>query len=224
MATRKPDSGRRTQLSGCGTHGKPLATRRAEGTTQARDPGGRPQYCWAGLARRVTGAQWRAVETGLAAVTERMMGLLPAPRKAALTEGPVTIDLDATHVEVYGRKKRGVAYNYQGQCAGRPHVAAWAETEIVLAADLGTGIDDPRGTSPARWPAPPTMSRSASRSAPRASPRCGGCWMASATTPGPMRSRWRMRRSPRRRTARTGSRHDTAADPPGPAGPRPGLG
>ena len=47
-------------------------------------------------------------------------------------------------MEVYGRKKRGVAYNYQGQRAGRPHVAAWAETEIVLAADLGTGIDDPR--------------------------------------------------------------------------------
>ena len=39
--------------------------------------------------------------------------------------------------EVYGRKKRGVAYNHQGQRAGRPHVAAWAETEIVLAADLG---------------------------------------------------------------------------------------
>ena len=47
-------------------------------------------------------------------------------------------------MEVYGRKKRGVAYNHQGQRAGRPHVAAWAETEIVLAADLGIGTDDPR--------------------------------------------------------------------------------
>jgi len=54
----------------------------------------------AGLARRITGAQWLAVETGLAAVTERMLALLPAPRAAALTEGPVTIDLDATDVEV----------------------------------------------------------------------------------------------------------------------------
>jgi len=70
--------------------------------------------------------------------------LLPAGRAAALAGGPVTIDLDATDVEVYGRKKRGVAYNYQGQRAGRPHVAAWAETEIVLAADLGSGTDDPR--------------------------------------------------------------------------------
>jgi Transposase DDE domain group 1 len=102
----------------------------------------------AGLARRVTPAQWRAVEPGLAAVTGRMLSLLPAERAAALAGGPVTIDLDATDVEVYGRKKRGVAYNHQGQRVGRPHVAAWAETEIVLAADLGDGTDDPRATAP----------------------------------------------------------------------------
>ena len=77
-----------------------------------------------------------------------MLALLPAPRAAALTDGPVTIDLDTTDVEVYGRKKRGVAYNHQGQRVGRPHVAAWAETEIVLAADLGDGTDDPRATAP----------------------------------------------------------------------------
>ena len=102
----------------------------------------------AGLARRITPAQWQAVETGLAAVTGRMLALLPAPRAAALADGPVTIDLDTTDVEVYGRKKRGVAYNHQGQRVGRPHVAAWAETEIVLAADLGDGTDDPRATAP----------------------------------------------------------------------------
>ena len=81
----------------------------------------------AGLARRVTPAQWRAVESGLAVVTGRMLALLPAERAAALAGGPVTIDLDTTDVEVYGRKKRGVAYNHQGQRVGRPHVAAWAE-------------------------------------------------------------------------------------------------
>ena len=102
----------------------------------------------AGLARRFTPGQWRAVEAGLAAVTGRMLALLPKPRAAALAEGPVTIDLDATDVEVYGRKKRGVAYNHQGQRVGRPHVAAWAETEVVLAADLGDGTDDPRATAP----------------------------------------------------------------------------
>jgi hypothetical protein len=103
----------------------------------------------AGLARRVTPGQWQAVEGGLAVVTERMMALLPPQRAAVLAEGPVTIDRDTTDVEVYGAKKRGVAYNHQGQRVGRPHVAAWAETEIVLAADLGSGTDDPRATAPA---------------------------------------------------------------------------
>ena len=78
----------------------------------------------AGLARRITPAQWEAVERGLAAVTGRMPGLLPAERVAALAGGPVTTDLDTTDVEVYGRGKRGVAYNHQGQRAGRSHVAA----------------------------------------------------------------------------------------------------
>ena len=102
----------------------------------------------AGLARRFTPAQWQAVGQGVAAVTSRMLSLLPAERAAALADGPVTIDLDTTDVEVYGRKKRGVAYNHQGQRVGRPHVAAWAETEIVLAGDLGDGTDDPRASAP----------------------------------------------------------------------------
>ena len=102
----------------------------------------------AGLARRMTPAQWLAVEQGVAAVTGRMLSLLPAQRAVALADGPVTIDLDATDVEVYGRKKRGVAYNHQGQRVGRPHVATWAEAETVLAADLGDGTDDPRATAP----------------------------------------------------------------------------
>ena len=41
-----------------------------------------------------------------------------------------------------------MAYNHQGQRVGLPHVAAWAEAEIVLAADLGDGTDDPRATAP----------------------------------------------------------------------------
>jgi hypothetical protein len=102
----------------------------------------------AGLARRITPAQWEAVERGLAVATERMLALLPAKRAAGLADGPVTIDLDTTDVEACGRKKRGVAYNHQGQRVGRPHVASWAETEIVLAAGLGDGTDDPRATAP----------------------------------------------------------------------------
>ena len=60
----------------------------------------------------------------------------------------MTIDLDTTDVEVYGRHKRGVAFNHQGQRVGRPHVATWADTATVLAADLLAGNEDPRRDAP----------------------------------------------------------------------------
>src|SRR5204862_3390245 len=67
----------------------------------------------AGLARRISTEQWAAVEQGVAGATGAMMRMLPAARVAVLT-AQATIDLDTTDVEVYGRKKRGVAYNYAG--------------------------------------------------------------------------------------------------------------
>jgi hypothetical protein len=72
----------------------------------------------AGLARRLSPGQWRAVETGLGDVAAAALAALPARRVAALCER-VTIDLDTTDVEVYGRHKRGVAFNHQGQRVGR---------------------------------------------------------------------------------------------------------
>ena len=98
----------------------------------------------AGLARRLSDGQWQAVETGIGEVHAAMLAALPAARAAALCE-TVTIDLDTTDVEVYGSHKRGVASNYQGQRCGRPHVASWAQTATVLAADLMAGNEDPRG-------------------------------------------------------------------------------
>jgi hypothetical protein len=98
----------------------------------------------AGLARKFTDGQWLGVETGIGDIQAAMLAALPAARATALCD-QVTIDLDTTDVEVYGRKKRGVAYNYQGQRCGRPHVASWAETATVLAADLMAGNEDPRG-------------------------------------------------------------------------------
>ncbi len=97
----------------------------------------------AGLARRFTDPQWTAVETGVAAVTERMLERVPAARRTRLCDA-ATIDLDASDVETYGRKKRGVAYNHEGQRVGRVHAASWAEVETVLAAELVSGNDDPR--------------------------------------------------------------------------------
>jgi Transposase DDE domain group 1 len=97
----------------------------------------------AGLARRFIGPQWIAVETGIARVTRRMLERVPAARRNRLCAA-VTIDLDASDVETYGRKKRGVAYNHEGQRVGRVHVASWAEVETVLAGELLSGNDDPR--------------------------------------------------------------------------------
>ncbi|MGH3572103.1 MAG: transposase [Pseudonocardiaceae bacterium] len=98
----------------------------------------------AGLDRRFTDGQWLAVETGIGDICAGMLAALPAARAAVLCE-QVTIDLDTTDVEVYGCKKRGVAFNHQGQRCGRPHVDSWAETATVLAADLMAGNEDPRG-------------------------------------------------------------------------------
>ena len=90
------------------------------------------------VARRFTPEHWRGAERGLATATARMLDLLPAERAAELAGGgPVTIDIDATDVEVYGSKKQGVAYNYQGQQAA--------------ATRGGVGRDrDPAGRRPAR--------------------------------------------------------------------------
>jgi hypothetical protein len=101
-----------------------------------------------GLARRLTEGQWAAVETGLGDVHDTALGLLARvdPDRARALSADVTVDMDTTDVEVYGRLKRGVAFNHQGQRVGRPHVATWADTTTVLAADLGDGRDDPRAT------------------------------------------------------------------------------
>src|SRR4029078_9177558 len=98
--------------------------------------------------RRFSDAQWAAVQTVLGNVAAAALSLLPAQRAAALREA-VPIDLDTADVEVYGRHKRGVAFNHQGQRVGRPHVATWADTATVLAADLLAGNQDPRRAAPA---------------------------------------------------------------------------
>ena len=101
----------------------------------------------AGLAKRLSDGQWHAVETAMGDVHTAMLDLLPSARASELAE-TVTIDLDATDVEVYRRHKRRVAYNYVGQRRGRPHGATWAEAATALAADLLAGNEDPRAGAP----------------------------------------------------------------------------
>jgi hypothetical protein len=55
----------------------------------------------AGLARRLSDGQWRAVETGIGDIATAALEAMAPARAAALCE-QVTIDLDTTDVEVYG--------------------------------------------------------------------------------------------------------------------------
>jgi len=52
---------------------------------------------------------------------------------------PVTIDLDATQVEVYGARKQGAARSRHGTLSFAPHVAFWAERGRALTAELVGG-------------------------------------------------------------------------------------
>jgi hypothetical protein len=97
-----------------------------------------------GLAVRFGPVQVAGIEEGIGEIACRVVGLLPAGRRAVLCGGTATIDLDGTDVEVYGAKKEGIAYSYKGARAGRPHVATWAEAGVVSAADLLAGDEDPR--------------------------------------------------------------------------------
>jgi hypothetical protein len=62
-----------------------------------------------GLARRFISDRVAGIEAGNATVVARGWSLLGEQRRTALLRDPVSIDLDATDVEVYGRHKRGVA-------------------------------------------------------------------------------------------------------------------
>ena len=97
----------------------------------------------AGLAARFGREQLAGVETAVADLAGRAFGLLPVARQLALS-ARATVDLDSTDVEVYGRRKQGVAYNYAGQRSGRPHLATWAEAGLTVAAELLAGNDDVR--------------------------------------------------------------------------------
>ena len=102
-----------------------------------------------GLTRCFGPARVAGIEAGNAQIIARGWARLGEQQRAAVLTGRVSIDLDATDVEVYGRLKQGVAYNYLGQRAGRPHLATWADTGLTLAGDLLTGTQDVRAHSSA---------------------------------------------------------------------------
>jgi len=52
---------------------------------------------------------------------------------------PVTVDLDATVIEVYGRRKQGAERNRLGQLSYAPHAAFWAQRGRALTSELVGG-------------------------------------------------------------------------------------
>lgn len=86
------------------------------------------------LSRRFRRSHLQAAERALAEAGERLdraLGRDPSQ--------PVTIDLDATEVEVYGRRKAGAKRSRSGALAYAPYVATWAERGRALASELEPG-------------------------------------------------------------------------------------
>jgi hypothetical protein len=103
---------------------------------------------FADAARRFDEVAVGDLEIAMGALVRHWFAALDESRKEALVEERPTIDLDPTDTEVYGAKKQGVDWNYEGRRVGRSHPATWAEAGVVLAAELGSGRDDPRPQAP----------------------------------------------------------------------------
>ena len=103
-----------------------------------------PSTTAASLGRRFGTAQLAGVESSMARLLAVALRVMPPTKRAALAKSDPTIDMDSTDVEVYGPRKQGVAFNYKGQRAGRPHLATWAQAGVTVAADLLAGNDDVR--------------------------------------------------------------------------------
>ena len=86
------------------------------------------------LAKRFRRCLCQAVERGTARAGQRLDRALG--REVA---EPVTIDLDATVIEVYGRGKRGASRNRAGRLSFAPHIALWAQRGRALTGELVAG-------------------------------------------------------------------------------------
>jgi hypothetical protein len=85
-------------------------------------------------AKRFRRVHVQRVERALARAGERLdraLGRDPGE--------PVTVDLDATQVTVYGRRKQGAARSRHGTMSYAPHVATWAQRGRALTSELVGG-------------------------------------------------------------------------------------
>ncbi len=101
---------------------------------------------WAGNAKRFTAEHLATLPSAMKTINTQWVARLPAVRRGALLR-QVTIDGDATDVEVYGRTKQDAAHAYTGALTLRSHIAHWAEAGAPLAAELMGGTQDPRSNA-----------------------------------------------------------------------------
>ena len=85
-------------------------------------------------AKRFRRVHCQRVERAIALAGERLDDALGRDRCE-----PVTIDLDATQITVYGRGKEGAARCRTGQRSYAPHIAFWAQRGRALTAELVGG-------------------------------------------------------------------------------------
>ncbi len=99
-----------------------------------------PSRTAARLDGRFGPAQLIGIEAALSELYTRWLRAVRAP----LVLRDPTIDLDASDIDIYGKTKQGVGWNYAGVRSGRVHLASWAQAELPLAADLIAGNTDVR--------------------------------------------------------------------------------
>lgn len=121
-----------------------LDRRRQDTAGQVLEPVPTPaSTTWAGNAKRFTGEHLARLPVAMKTISTRWVSRLPAARRGALLR-QVTIDENATDVEVYGRTKQGAAHAYTGALTLHAHIGHWVEAGVPLAAELMGGTDDPR--------------------------------------------------------------------------------
>jgi len=85
-------------------------------------------------AKRFRRVHCQRVERAIATAGERLDTALGRDQSE-----PVTIDLDATQITVYGRHKQGAARCRTGEMSYAPHLAFWAQRGRALTAELVGG-------------------------------------------------------------------------------------
>jgi len=98
---------------------------------------------WRSIAARFTPEAFTGIEEAIAQVNGEVLARVPASRGLSLLKC-VTLDGDATDIEVYGHSKEKAAHSYTGARILRGHFVSWAELGAPVAAELMGGVEDPR--------------------------------------------------------------------------------